>query len=175
MYNIETPQRSELPSAATLLRSTAIAFLVAATLLVVAVVPAEYGIDPTGVGRVLGLTEMGEIKRRALASETAAPSARAGGAATTTSVQAAAPSTKPPPPAATPPAKSDQASVTLKPGEGAEIKLQMEKGATVEYRWVTHGGPVNFDAHGEASAARLSVSYKKGRGALQDEGTLGNV
>ena len=26
------------------------------------VLPAEYGIDPTGVGRALGLTQMGEIK-----------------------------------------------------------------------------------------------------------------
>ena len=33
-------------------------------LLVTMVLPAEYGIDPTGVGRVLGLTEMGEIKQQ---------------------------------------------------------------------------------------------------------------
>lgn len=57
-----------------LLRSTVIALLVAAVLLVTVVLPAEYGVDPTGVGRVLGLTQMGEIKTR-LAREAAADAA----------------------------------------------------------------------------------------------------
>ena len=42
--------------------STAVAAAVAAVLLVTVVMPAEYGIDPTGMGRLLGLKEMGEIK-----------------------------------------------------------------------------------------------------------------
>ncbi|ODT04488.1 MAG: hypothetical protein ABS52_04320 [Gemmatimonadetes bacterium SCN 70-22] len=42
----------------------------AGALLLTAVLPAEYGIDPTGAGRVLGLTQMGEIKVR-LAREAA--------------------------------------------------------------------------------------------------------
>lgn len=57
-----------------LLRSTMIALAVAGLLLVTVVLPAEYGIDPTGVGRVLGLTRMGEIKTR-LAKEAAADAA----------------------------------------------------------------------------------------------------
>jgi len=60
----------ELPSARALLRSTLIALAVAGALLLTVVLPAEYGIDPTGVGRVLGLTQMGEIKVR-LAREAA--------------------------------------------------------------------------------------------------------
>jgi hypothetical protein len=51
-----------------------IALAVAASLLITIVLPAEYGIDPTGVGRVLGLTRMGEIKTR-LAREAAADAA----------------------------------------------------------------------------------------------------
>jgi hypothetical protein len=43
---------------------------VAGVLLLTVVLPAEYGIDPTGAGRVLGLTQMGEIKVR-LAREAA--------------------------------------------------------------------------------------------------------
>ena len=58
----------------TLLRSTMLALVVAATLLVCVVLPAEYGIDATGVGSVLGLTQMGEIKTR-LAKEAAADAA----------------------------------------------------------------------------------------------------
>ena len=62
MYNTDMPSRAELPTSAQLLRSTLIAAGVATALLVTVVLPAEYGIDPTGVGRVLGLAEMGEIK-----------------------------------------------------------------------------------------------------------------
>lgn len=63
----------------TLLRSTMLALVVAATLLVCVVLPAEYGIDATGVGSVLGLTQMGEIKTR-LAKEAAADAAADGDA-----------------------------------------------------------------------------------------------
>lgn len=65
-----SPSSSELPSARALFRSTLIALAVAGTLLLTVVLPAEYGIDPTGAGRVLGLTQMGEIKVR-LAREAA--------------------------------------------------------------------------------------------------------
>jgi hypothetical protein len=57
-----------------MLRSVLIALAVAVVLLFTVVLPAEYGIDPTGVGRVLGLTRMGEIKVR-LAKEAAADAA----------------------------------------------------------------------------------------------------
>src|SRR5215210_4257140 len=62
MYNTDMPSRAELPTSGQLVRSTLIAAGVAAALLVTVVLPAEYGIDPTGAGRALGLTEMGEIK-----------------------------------------------------------------------------------------------------------------
>ncbi|RCS21305.1 hypothetical protein DUT91_25065, partial [Phyllobacterium salinisoli] len=62
MYNTDIPTRAELPSSAQLLRSTIIAMISAAAILVTVVLPAEYAIDPTGIGRALGLVEMGEIK-----------------------------------------------------------------------------------------------------------------
>ena len=64
MYNSEMPTRAELPSTRQLIRSTLIAAVSAVVLLYSVVLPSEYGIDPTGLGRVLGLTEMGEIKTR---------------------------------------------------------------------------------------------------------------
>ena len=57
----ETPPPNVLPSSRTLLRSTLLALAVAIALLVTTVLPAEFGVDPTGVGRVLGLTEMGKM------------------------------------------------------------------------------------------------------------------
>lgn len=70
------PQVPAAPTPGKLLRSTLVALAVALLLLVTVVFPAEYGIDPTGVGRVLGLTRMGEIKTR-LAKEAAADAAAA--------------------------------------------------------------------------------------------------
>ncbi|CAM3965002.1 hypothetical protein VRRI112168_08005 [Vreelandella rituensis] len=64
MYNTNLPTRAELPSNRKLIRSTLLAAVVAAVLLVTVVLPAEYAIDPTGAGRLLGLTEMGEIKQQ---------------------------------------------------------------------------------------------------------------
>ena len=62
MYNTPKPSFEDLPTSAQLLRSTGIAIAAAAVILVTVVLPAEYNLDPTGIGGVLGLTEMGEIK-----------------------------------------------------------------------------------------------------------------
>ena len=71
MYNTDLPRRVDLPSSGRLLWSTFVAFAVAMLLLVTIILPSEYAIDPTGVGRMLGLTQMGEIKTQ-LAEEAAA-------------------------------------------------------------------------------------------------------
>ena len=70
MSNLDTPG-SEPPSARQLVRSTVVALAVAGAILMTVVLPAEYGVDPTGIGRVLGLTQMGEIKSRLAAEATA--------------------------------------------------------------------------------------------------------
>ena len=92
MYNSDTPTRAELPSAAQLFKSTAIAIVSAAAILVAVVLPSEYGIDPTGAGRMLGLTEMGEIKTQ-LAEEAEADRIRDPQNATPASAPAVGPAT----------------------------------------------------------------------------------
>ena len=62
MFNSDKPSLDQLPSTARLVKSTILAMVSAVVILVTVVLPAEYGIDPTGAGRVLGLTEMGDIK-----------------------------------------------------------------------------------------------------------------
>ena len=76
MFNTKLPTLNELPSTAQLLRSTIIAAIIACVLLVTVVMPSEYAIDPTGVGRALGLTQMGEVKIQ-LAEEARADEAAA--------------------------------------------------------------------------------------------------
>lgn len=179
MYNTDMPSRAELPSAGKLLRSTLVAALVAAALLVTTVLPAEYGIDPTGIGRALGLTQMGEIKTQladeAAAEEVAPPVA--------TAQEAPAAVTPPPVEAApavvtqaepAPEARSDTVSFTLAPNAAAEIKLVMKEGARVDYEWSSAGGAVNYDTHGDPFGAPRDFyhGYGKGRNQASDSGTL---
>jgi hypothetical protein len=183
MHNVNTPPNSELPSSRALLRSTAIAAGVALLLLVTVVLPAEYAIDPTGVGRVLGLTEMGEIKM-ALAAEaeadaaadaarTATPAASSG-AAPAPALVAATPT--PAAPSATAGADSSAANshvtqVALQPGQGREIKLAMQEGARVNYEWTVEGGVVNSDTHADRPGTPYH-GYAKGRNQASDRGVL---
>ncbi len=72
-----------------------------------------------------------------------------------------------------PAAKSDETVVSLKPGEGVEYKLTMNRGAKVEYSWKAEGGVVNYDMHGKAAdGAKDEKSYKSERGVAGDKGVL---
>lgn len=62
MYNTNYPDRADLPTTVRLIRSTVVAGVVSMVILVTIVLPSEYGIDPTRIGSLLGLTPMGEIK-----------------------------------------------------------------------------------------------------------------
>ena len=176
MFNTPLPTVNELPSSRKLVRSTVIAILVAAGLLVTVVMPSEYAIDPTGVGRTLGLTQMGELKiilaQEALAD--AAPPATTS-AAPAPQVAQAQPIAKPAPQpevSSAPALKKNQITVTLKPGEGKEIKLEMLKGKTVRYEWTAAGGPVNYETHGEPYNGEKGYfhSYGKGKQVKENQG-----
>ena len=182
MFNTKLPTQSELPTSRQLLRSTVIAVGVAAVLLVTVVMPSEYAIDPTGVGRVLGLTQMGEMKE-ILAEEAAADATVQPAAAPVVQVAqvahqeqvAAAPVAEPvvePVAEPQPALKSDEVTVTLKPGEASEIKLEMLDKATVSYEWATNGVPVNHDTHGEPYNGPKGYyhSYSKAKQVKGDKG-----
>ena len=168
MFNANRPSLEELPSSAQLLRSTIIAAISAVVILVTVVLPAEYGIDPTGAGRVLGLTEMGEIKRE-LAEEEERDRAIHGGTDKSSSLLDAVfslfVST-----AHAQEAWRDEVTFTLAPGASAEIKLIMEAGMTAEYTWVATGGRINFDLHAHGDGQ--SIDYDRGRGATSGEGSI---
>lgn len=155
MYNANKPNPSDLPSAGQLVKSTAIALGLAAGLLVTVVLPAEYGVDPTGVGSLLGLTEMGRIKV-ALAAEAAAEADTPSSSVGTTPVAA-----RPTAPAATVVPRADTTVITLAPNQAAEIKLVMSKAAKARFSWVSSGGKVNFDTHADAPGIKYHA-YDKG-------------
>lgn len=184
MYNSDIPSRAELPSTRQLVRSTFIAAVSAVVLLYTVVLPSEYGVDPTGIGRALGLTEMGELKTRLAkeAEEDAAATQASHSPPTASAAASQAPAATPAasaPSVALPalsadtagdPAWRDEMSFTLTPGQGTEIKLRMKEGEKALFSWAVQGGVVNFDTHGDAPG--LSISYEKGRGVGSDEGEL---
>jgi hypothetical protein len=69
-----------------------------------------------------------------------------------------------------PSVKSQQVSVTLDPGEGVEVKMDIKKGAKVSYDWKVDSGAVNHDTYGDGGGNQLS--YSKGRGVQGDQGEL---
>ena len=148
--------------------------------------PSEYGIDPTGLGSTLGLTEMGEIKtqlsdeaerdRQLDQNQPASLDQGAGSATGTAPVEGSSlldriirefgvSSAH-----AQEAMRQDEMSITLQPGEGAEIKLVMIKGSKANYAWTANGSKVNFDTHGDGGGE--SISYEKGRGVAEDSGVL---
>jgi hypothetical protein len=130
-------QEQDLPKIATpsrqaITRATLIALVVAAIVLFVAILPAEYGIDPLGTGAVLGLTAL---------SNAAGGDSKPVSAATAPVVNGVV----------TPQAKIykvDSEDFTLHPGQGVEFKYHMEKGATMVFSWKANG-KLMYEFHGE--------------------------
>jgi hypothetical protein len=135
------------------------ALLIAGLILVVAVLPAEYGVDPLGIGRRLGLTEMSDVAKRveALTADRAAGSA--GG------IPILAPQDRG--------YREETVDFTLGPGEFVEYKYRLGKGEALLYSWKATG-PVNVDIHAEPDGAPrgYAESYDKQDRITQGAGTM---
>jgi hypothetical protein len=109
-----------------LLISTVIAAGVAALILTTIVLPAEYGADPLGVGRALGLIRLGEAKRVA--------ANQVGGEVVHSH-----------------PRKhfTGQVTIEMQGREELEYKATLAQGEPMLYAWRVQGGPVYFEFHGE--------------------------
>ena len=137
------------PSRKKLLIGSAAALAVAAVGLVVFVLPAEYGIDPTGAGAALGLTKLAEpeniyLKRGQARTNVLFPieadpargrySAREMIASKGVALPAGAE------------LQSDRFQIELLPYEGIELKYVLDKGAPMLFSWYATA-PVNVDMH----------------------------
>jgi len=168
LLNAEKPDPALLLTPRQLKRSTIAAVIGAAFIGVGVYLPAEYGVDPTGVSTVLGLTEMGEIKQQ-LAREAAEDELIHGGGDQSSSLVddifglfvGAAHAQE---------AWTDTVTFTLAPDASAEIKLVMAARDVVEYSWFAEDGRVNFDLHAHGDGQ--SVDYDRGRGATDGAGSI---
>ncbi|MDG2267274.1 MAG: transmembrane anchor protein [Candidatus Marinimicrobia bacterium] len=161
MFNVQQPTEKDLPTSSQLLKSTIIAILVTFILLLIVIFPAEYGTDPTGVGNLLGLKEMGDIKMSLLdeaqnepADEINVPSSNIDHKDKTV-------------------VNNDVVEHTLEPGQAIEIKLEMKRESLVQYEWKTSKGGLNYNLHGDGYKGTDNfMSYKKGRMVSSDNGDL---
>ena len=160
---IHAPTPGELPTAKQLNRATLIAAGIASALLVTTVLPAEYGYDPTGIGRLLGLTAMGEMKREQALADSVEEAPTEDIVMDTASTPAAPAARTDPAPGA----RQGDVTLTLAPNQGTEVKATMKAGAELRYEWSTGGPQVNFELHGEEAGAASSdfTSYEKGASA----------
>lgn len=145
------------PSPGHIAGATLLSAAAAAVILVMAVLPAEYGVDPTGAGRALGLY-------RPPASETAAV-LPTGTVASTGSGSLMRSDIA---------FRADEMSLTLESGEGAEIKAAMNAGDRLVFSWTADGGGVDVDMHGEVAGAPdgASLSYWKDEGRSSGHGAF---
>ena len=144
----------QAPSGQRIALSVGVALVVAAIVLVVAVLPAEYGIDPTGIGRALGLTEL-----NAPASRTIEVRDVLGG--NERSARSRFPAFNEPVPLPNPavhqaedrPIQTRTMTMTLAGGQQTEIKTVLRASKVIVYNWKTDGGLVYCDMHGHDPAA----------------------
>jgi hypothetical protein len=154
-----TDIRREVPSLKKLVTATLVALVVAGAILVAFVLPAEYGIDPLGTGRALGLTELANANAEppqtsttpAEPPRTSANPAEPHGTFINPVLEPAAkgaPTVRDVYIAERRPWVFDSREYTLAPGEGMELKYNMKKGAGLVYSW-TASAPLAFEMHGE--------------------------
>lgn len=152
-----------------LLRGTVLAAIVAGVILTIAVLPAEYGIDPTGAGKALGLTALHAAPAAAAAVPVApVPSGSkvsAPGEVRAVTVAARQSGVY----------RTDVQEVTLPPGKGLEVKTHLAKGASLIFSWKTENGElVNHDFHGEPVNAKSDEfeSFIDEKAVSQSSGAL---
>ena len=105
----------------TLIKASISAVVVAAIVLITLILPAEYNIDPTGLGSKLGLTAIAQV-----AEVETTPLDVSKGTDEFQTIE-----------------------VTVPAGRGIEYKFFMKQHEKMTYEWLTDGEPLYFDLHGE--------------------------
>jgi len=134
------------------------ALLGAGLILVMFVLPAEYGVDPLGTGARFGLVELGAVGQQVQKLNEAASSGTAQATLIVPQERAF---------------KSETVDFKVGPREGMEYKYRLDKGEALLFSWKTTG-PVSYEFHAEPDGAPrgYAQSYEKGDGKSEASGTL---
>jgi hypothetical protein len=181
--SMSTLNSQPLPSTRQLLKATALAAAAASVLLVTFVLPAEYGIDPTGIGAKIGLDvlsatvespvssvptkepESASTKPDNASEEQKAIAAFGVSKGQTFETSAVARGSSPP--------RRDTLVLNLEPGKGSEVKSLLKTGDSFVFHWIANG-EVAVDMHGEnpQSAQGGFTSYWVEPGQREASGTF---
>jgi hypothetical protein len=134
------------------------ALLAAGLILVMFVLPAEFGVDPLGTGRRIGLLELGAVGQQVDALN-AASATTAGQAALIVPQERTF--------------HQEIVDFTVGPQQGMEYKYRLDKGEALLYSWKATG-PVNYEFHAEPDGAPrgYAQTYEKVDRKTDASGTL---
>jgi hypothetical protein len=134
------------------------ALLAAGLILVIFILPAEFGVDPLGTGARFGLLELGLTGQRVEALNAAASDGVAGQAIIVGQERAF---------------QEETIDFKIAPHDAMEYKYRLDKGEALLYSWKA-SGPVNYELHAEPDGAPrgYAQSYEKGSQTPQASGTL---
>src|SRR5262245_30174000 len=135
------------------------ALLGAGLILVMFVLPAEYGVDPLGTGARVGLLELGAVGKQVEALNAAAATSGGAQAALIVPQDQAF--------------KGETVNFKVAPHEGMEYKYRLDKGESLLFSWKATA-PVSYEFHAEPDGAPrgYAQSYEKGDGKSEASGTL---
>jgi hypothetical protein len=169
-----SPYETQPPSSKTLALSCAVAVAGAAVALLAFVLPAEYGVDPTGIGRAFGLTAISGPSRTLQIADVV------GGDAQYRDVEI--PEFGQPVPLPNPAVHQDEPEprqtrtleVMIPPEKETEIKMVMREAKMIEYSWRTDRGTIYTDFHGHDPEAGQDyfVRYKEQQEGAGNNGSL---
>ncbi|MGE0116168.1 MAG: hypothetical protein AB7T07_14955 [Steroidobacteraceae bacterium] len=175
MSETSSPFQNQVPSLRRILTSLAVAVAAAALVLVTVVLPAEYGIDPTGAGRMLGLTRMHSAGHQIEITDVISGNEKI--------LQATVPDAGEPTPLPNPGVHQSQTeaprtetlTITIPPESQTEIKAVLAASKVVLYSWKVDRGQVYVDYHGhdpQAANKEMFVRYEEQDASSGANGSL---
>lgn len=143
-----------------IVRQVSIALVLAAGVFLCLILPAEYDVDPTGVGEFLGIKGMSSAEKLILVENPAADDSAVGDSKFHMP--------------AVPPLQFLTAEIELEPFGQAEYKFTMKTGESLGYTWSTNEGTVYADLHGHrmVDGSELLVEYLKSDAVAADSGKI---
>jgi hypothetical protein len=135
-----------------LLKSLIIALIVGVVVLITSVLPAEYGIDPLGTGKLFGFSKLYQGDKQV---ENIELSSSLNFKKIEIEKLGSSPNTPKPIEANNPPPeiqynkRKDTITVTVPAEKGIEYKFKSLKYGSIKYEWATNKGIVYIDFHGE--------------------------
>ena len=169
------------PGRRSILIGTLVAFVLAGIIFITVVLPAEYSIDPTGIGKALGLTAISTVRTETLAPTVAALPFTDREPELLPQHPEEFPGVLPPAPLRNPAViqrtgmlpRNTVIDVELESLEEVEVKAVLAANQVIFYSWSVSEGDVYYDFHAEPSKGPEGyfVRYAEGEGAT-DSGSL---